>query len=259
MEDEKNRVKTWLSPKGRKITLAILTDAPSLSLMMQKEAALQKPEGTAFLVDYRNPSLCRDSAFIEKRAGSRALRLSLLLRPAFHAKHAVLLSSLSALALSRALETVAGLRPRIRWVDDIFCEKEKIAVTESSCELRPNGYLSYWILNISLLLPRHLFPETLSDIAKEVFEGKEHAIAGRIATAFLTEFFTLYESLAYDRSFIEDYKKRCHLEKRKIFLLRDGKHLRATVLGIDDDAHLLVETKKHGILSIASRSEVAFY
>ncbi len=248
-----------LSPKGRRITLELQSESPSLALQMQKEAAVGKPEGLALLSDYRTPSHCCDSAFIQKRGGRRALRLSLLLRPALHAKNAVLLSAASAVALARAVENVAGVSPAIRWVDDLFFGSDKLAVTESSCELRPNGYLSYYILNISLLLPRRLFPETLSSIAKEVFEGKEHGIPGQIAKSFLTEFFAIYENIAYDRSFIEEYKTRCDIRRKKIFLLRDGKHIRAAVLGIDDDAHLMVETKKYGILSLTSRSEVMFY
>ena len=55
---------------------------------------------------------------------------------------------------------------------------------------------------------------------------------------------------------IEDYKKRSILDGRRATLLHNGKRRRVTILGIDDDARLLVETRKKEVIPVSSRSEL---
>ncbi len=254
---ESIRAFSFLTPKGKRVTLEMREGVKNPSLIVRNMAAAGLAEGNALLSDYRaGVSAERDNEFLQKSAVMHGFSLSLLLRPAVHARNATLLSAMAAVAFARALERVSGGECKIRWVDDIYVGREKIAVTESSCSLRQDGYLNYLVLTVSARLPKRIFPEGLSDIVNEVFSGKANSLSARIAKCFLEAFFPMYESLSFDRSFIEEYKTRCNLIGRHALLLRDGRRRRVTVLGVDDNACLLVETSKKEVLSLSSRSEI---
>ena len=258
-KNERTGKTVFFTPKGRRVTLEMREGLPSVSSVMQGMADAGLPEGQALLSDYRGNVSPDDAPFLQRRGDMHTARLSLLLRPALHAKNAMLLSALASVTFTHTLQRLGKEAIHIEWVDEIWTARGKIAVMDSTCSLRSDGYLHHFILNISFLLPKPLFEEGLSDMVREVFDGMEHSLPGRISHAFLKEFFTLYESIAFDRSFVEEYKRLSALKGRHALLMQNGKRRRVTVLGIDDTARLLVETRKKEVLPVSSRSDITFF
>lgn len=257
MQTEQESQIVFLTPKGRRVSLRVDENFPSVSDPIRTLAASGGAEGRAYAADYRLPAFVPGAPTFSKIKKGRGLRLSLLLRPAVHARNAVLITALATVALLAAMESVSGKEYGIRWVNEVCDAKGKaIATVDAACSLKPDGYLHYLILEVTAYLSPTDFPHRLSDTVTEVFEGIASGTVGRISEGFLREFFPAYENLSYDRSFIESYQKRSLLEGRRATLIQNGKRRRVTVLGIDDDARLLVETRKKEVIPVSSRSEI---
>jgi BirA family transcriptional regulator, biotin operon repressor / biotin---[acetyl-CoA-carboxylase] ligase len=78
---------------------------------------------------------------------SRGLWFSVLLRPDLHPQEITQLTVASATALRRAIESLTGLKPQIKWPNDILVNGRKTAgiLTELSAEL---DQVKYAILGI---------------------------------------------------------------------------------------------------------------
>lgn len=257
MEAEKESQIVFLTPKGRRVSLRVDENFPSVSDPIRTLAASGGAEGRAFASDYRLPAFVPGAPIFSRIKKGRGLRLSLLLRPAVHARNAVLITALATVSLAAAMEAVSGKKYGIRWVNEVCGAKgDRVATVDAVCSLKPDGYLHYLILEVTAYLSPTDFPQSLSDTVTEVFDGIARGTVGLISEHFLHGFFSTYENLSYDRSFIEDYKKRSLLEGCRATLLQNGKRRRVTILGIDDDARLLVETRKKEVIPVSSRSEI---
>ncbi len=260
MSEAKNEKDTlsFLTPKGRRITLGLRTD-----LFLTKDAVLSMAaagiaEGQALIASVPLPKDIAAPLF-EKKLSGRGVSLALLLRPAIHARSASLLSAMASVALCEAIESLSEIRCYVRWPNEI-CKKSgrRIAVVDASGALTPEGYLSYFILDLSIYLSRRDFPVRLSDTVTEVFKGSAYSTVGRLGESFLKNFFRMYENISYDRSFVGEYRERSCLVGKHAYLLRGGKRRRVTVVGTDDNAQLVVRTRNREQIAVSSKAEILF-
>ena len=106
--------------------------------------------------------------------------MSLLLRPKnYSAKQAVRITTMAAVAMCEAIETVSDEKAEIKWVNDIFVRGEKVCgiLTEGSFNLE-SGLLDYAVLGIGINIyqPKDGFPNELSSIAGAVFSEKQSTV-----------------------------------------------------------------------------------
>ena len=82
------------------------------------------PEGTVVVAEEQTAGRGRNGrSFLSPPGG---VYLSAILRPRVPPTEAVRLTLLAALALSEAIETVSGLRPTIKWPNDVLIEDRKV-------------------------------------------------------------------------------------------------------------------------------------
>ena len=102
------------------------------------------------------------------------LYISILLRPTFHPKDALMITTAAAVATARALEAAGSRNIGIKWVNDLLINGKKIAgiLTESSLSMGADS-LDFAVLGIgiNLLSPSNGFPEEIKDIAGAVFDN----------------------------------------------------------------------------------------
>ena len=100
------------------------------------------------------------------------LYMSILLRPTFSAERALFITTAAAVAVCRAIEQETGLKPQIKWVNDIYLHEKKICgiLTESSINFETKG-LKWAVLGIGLNLsePEGGFPEEIRSVAGALF------------------------------------------------------------------------------------------
>ena len=191
-------------------------------------------------------------------ADAPGLFLSILVRPMFHAECAGLLSAATAVAVARAIERVSDISVSIRWVNDLFCKDDKLAAMMTSARVKPNGHFDYAVIGITVSLPEEHFGARLGDVVRRVFNGELRPLPTRLAEAIVYEFFSIYDKMSNDRSFLTEYRERSTLIGRRVKVLLGDNYVPARVFGIGDDATLHVRLRNGTEVAVASRAEVVF-
>ncbi len=221
----------------------------STNTVCKKLAEQGYPEGTVVLAEEQTAGKGRLGRSFYSPAQS-GLYISVLLRPAFSAERALLITTAAAVAGARAIQAVTGKNAEIKWVNDLFYQEKKICgiLTEASVDLENRG-LAYAILGAGFNLrpPSNGFPEDIRDVAGALYAQTEPApplLRSHVTAEFLNEFFMFYQDLETKR-FMEEYRQRSFLTGRPVTICYGQQCENGVVLGIDDDARLVIRLKNN--------------
>ncbi len=183
------------------------------------------------------------------------LYMSLLLRPKMSAKDALFITTSAAVAVARAIEKLSGKEneAKIKWVNDIFINDLKVCgiLTEASMDFESGG-LEYAVLGIGVnIYHSDIFDNELEGIAGGVFDKKVRNVKNRFACEILRELEFCLKAENREE-ILSEYKKRSYLDGRSVSVISPKESYPATVLGIDDEARLIVKTKDGEIKTISS-------
>ncbi len=248
-----SRIITARSPGGRLLTIELTEGAVAAAELIEDIARHEGRDGY-IVVSSGVPA----DTLTTKKHQDDLLSVSILLRPALPPSRVMMLSAIASLALSRAIRHHSTLEPGIRWVGEVYADKKKIAEATTRGALRPGGTgFSYVIVNLSLSITKD-FTTRLTEVIKSVFSPRRESVAERISETVINEFFSLYEAMATTDStaFLDEYRDLSLLRGKRIRVLRGGKPKRATVLGIDDNAGLVVALRRGGSMVLHSASEL---
>lgn len=225
---------------GRRVILLPVVE--STNTYAKELAAAGEPEGTLVVAEHQTAGRGRRGRSFFSTEGT-GIYLSLVLRPELAPQKAVLLTSMTAVAVARAIDAVSGLRSGIKWVNDIFLHGKKVCGILVEAGLNPaDGRLSYAIVGIGINVGRLEFPEELQKIATTVSNecGKEIAREELIA-AVVNEMERLYPTLATG-AFLKESRERSVLLGKEIRVL-DAVHgdETARAVEIDEQGQLVVE------------------
>jgi BirA family biotin operon repressor/biotin-[acetyl-CoA-carboxylase] ligase len=179
----------------------------------------------------------------------KGLWFSVLLRPNLHPMAATQLTVISAVAVARAVERQTGLKPEIKWPNDIMFGSRKCAgiLLELSAEI---DHIRHVVLGIGLdvnLAPED-FPEELRPLATSL-----RSEAGRmidrpaLAAALLRELDIAYGRLC-DGDFHEigdEWMRRCSTLGKRVSIRIGDRVITGTAEALDDEGTLLVRNE-HG-------------
>lgn len=202
--------------------------------------------------------------FVSKRGG---VYFSVILNPQIAPEETLFITVAAAVAAARAIEGISGKKCEIKWVNDIYVEGKKVCgiLTEgTSCQ---NGGLEYAVLGVGINLfePKHGFSADLP-LADSVFHQKDKKMFKKrtkqdVVCKFLKEFFAFYKDLS-KKEFIKEYQQRSLLTGKEITYERDGKMFAAVVVGVDDNANLVVKSGEqthilsHGDIQIVGMEQL---
>ena len=248
-----SRIISSRSPGGRLLTIEWVDDLPSPSSYLDEIA---RHDGSHGFVVVTEDMAVKDSLPPQK-PGDGALHVSILLRPTLQPRRGTLLSVLSALALVRTVRRHSAHEPMIRWVSDVFAGKRRIAAVATRAVLTQQGSYDYVIVNLALRITDS-FAGSLTEVVESVFSSNRETLTERVAETLITEFFTLYEGFATTDStaFLDEYRELSLLRGKRIRFWKDGKRYRATVIGIDDSAGLVVTPRRGRSVVLHSLGEL---
>ncbi len=190
----------------------------------------------------------------------RGLWFSILLRPPLRPAGATQLTVLSAVAVVRAIERETGLRPEIKWPNDIMFGDRKVAgiLIELGAELDRIKHVVLGI-GIDVNLEPSEFPPELRGIATSLREQAGRPIdRASLATAVLRELDHLYARLkAGDFPEIGDeWMRRCATLGRRVVIRVGDRVIEGLAEALDEEGSLLVRTQ-HGRLERIVGGDVA--
>lgn len=172
------------------------------------------------------------------------LYMSILLKNDF-GKNPTLITTLTAVAVMKAVQRLTGKKAQVKWVNDILLDGKKVCgiLTEGAFS---GNELEYIIVGIGINASTTRFPDEIESIAGCVGCDKEKLLAV-VLDCFSDEFNNIESG-----AFLDFYRKRCITLDKEIKIISPGKEsVEAFVQGIDNNAALIVKYPdgKTGIIS----------
>lgn len=243
-------VKKYLA---KELDITVLEEVTSTNTLLKEMAAAGEKEGKIVIANSQTGGKGRmGRKFFSPR--NSGVYISVLLRPdAMAPERALKITTMAAVAASRAIEEVTGKEAKIKWVNDIFVDGLKVVgiLTEASMSME-SGRLEFAVLGIgfNVYQPEGGFPEELREIAGALLSEKMPDAKNRIAAAFLNHFFEIYDD-AEHLHYEDYYREKSLVLGKDVDVLAASGTRRALVLDITDDCNLIVryEDGSEGVLS----------
>ena len=208
-----------------------------------KELAAQgAPHGTVVIAGQQTLGRGRFGRAFYSPEGS-GVYISFILRPQLPADRAVMLTSMSAVAVARAMEKVADVQASIKWVNDVYLGPKKACgiLCEAGLDFE-NGQMQYVISGIGVNVGFMDFPEELADKATSISNVCGKRISrSRFTAELINEMNALYPQLETG-AFMEESRRRSNVIGREIEVLRGEERYPATAIDIDDEGSLVIRT-----------------
>ena len=190
-------------------------------------------------------------------ADGKGLYMSLILRPSIFPSQAGFLSSLSAVALTLALDEHTTKKLGIGWVSNLYCDGKHIGGVTIEGKLDDFTSYEYIIINFAVKMAKDDFPNRITDLIKKVFESDNTSVAVIIAKTLLSKFFPLYRDMKNTTKLMNKYKERFALGGVRIKHIVDGKKITCKALGVNPtDCALIVESRRKQIIHITKQNDV---
>ena len=178
------------------------------------------------------------------------LYMSVLLRPVLAAPDALSVTTAAAVAVAEACDVfLQGTAAGIKWVNDIYVIGRKVCGILTESAVAQDGSVRYAVLGIGINAAYSEVPEDIREKAGTLGCGSE--IRPLLAAEVLERFFAYSDRLP-DRSYMEEYRRRSILTGKAIEYEADGASHTAEVVGIDDEARLIVRSTDGKISYLAS-------
>ncbi len=209
------------------------------------------PHGTVVIADSQSMGRGRLGRSFFSPSGT-GVYMSIVLRPELTSEEAPQLTSLAAVAVSEAIELVAQVNVKIKWVNDIFLNKKKICgiLTEASLDFESGG-INYIILGIGINVGSTDFPEELSEIATSIENETPSKISrNQLIAEILNSLDRLLPEIKSGR-YLEEVRSRSLVIGQEITVIKGSESYRAKALAIDNKGALIIEGPK-GIEALSS-------
>lgn len=154
------------------------------------------------------------------------------------------LTPLAAVAVCKVLES-HGLSPKIKWVNDVFIDGQKVCGILT--EVFKSDGQNLIALGIGINLTTSNFPAELSNAGSVGLKLNKSILASEITTLILNNNIT---------DIVNEYQKRLFIINKRISYFKSNKEYTATVVGINDKCNLIV-TNDDGSTDILSSGEIS--
>lgn len=169
--------------------------------------------------------------------------ITYILRPSIPAERAVMITSLAAVAVARAIESLCDAEVKIKWVNDLYINGKKTCgiLCEAGMDFE-SGTLEYVALGIGINVAKMDFPEELRDIATSIGNECGQSISrSRLIAEISNQLDAMYPQLETG-AFMAESKARSIVIGRDVTVLRGGASYPAHVLDIDEQGRLVLRT-----------------
>lgn len=219
---------------------------PSISSTNDHLKALAKqgaPQGTAILAGHQTGGHGRLGRSFHSPEGM-GIYLSFLLRPNCSPSELMHLTCAVAVSMCDAVEQAAGLRPGIKWTNDLVYGKRKLGGILTELGFSPKGTVDWAILGIGINCRQTVedFPPEIRDIAAslDMVTGKPAAPA-RLAAAMLEALHKMSGTLLTGKdAMLEAYRRDCITLGQDISVVRGDDIRHGKALSVDDIGALVV-------------------
>jgi BirA family biotin operon repressor/biotin-[acetyl-CoA-carboxylase] ligase len=189
----------------------------------------------------------------------KGLWFSILLRPDLRPQETTQLTVASATALRRAIQSETGLKPEIKWPNDILIRGKKVAgiLTELSAEVDRVKHIILGI-GVDVNLNANEFPPELRKTATSLkIEAGETVSRAELAVAILRELDFDYSRICGGKfpAVADEWEEHCATIGRNVTVHIGERKIRGRAESLGDDGALLLRTE-HGRLETITGGDV---
>lgn len=240
--------------------IRVLDTSPSTNTELKCLGKEGAPEGVVLITEHQSAGRGRlGKQFFSPRGCG--LYFSVLLRPVFPAKDAVLITVAAAVAVRRAVKSLLALDTQIKWVNDVYFANKKFCGILTEASLNPQGKIDYAVLGIgiNLLPPPDGYPDDFALRTTNLWEMTNGALPAnlknRLIAEILNEFYGFYKDLD-KKAYLAEYRAASCVIGKEIEILSGPYTGPALAAAIDENANLVV-TLSSGETAALSSGDVS--
>ena len=223
--------------------LLYFQEIESTNTELKRLAREGAPEGTALIAQRQTGGRGRMGRSFQSEEGG--VYLSLLLRPGCNPKDLMHLTCAVAVAMCDAVEDACGLRPGIKWTNDLVYGKRKLGGILTELGFDSDGTVSWCVLGVGIncTQSREDFPPELREMAGSLSMVTAKKVSSSLLAAKMLE--KLREMslilLSEQSTIMERYCENCVTLGKEISLLRSDTVRHGKAVGITESGALIVE------------------
>lgn len=202
------------------------------------------PHGTAVIAGHQTGGHGRRGRSFHSPEGV-GVYLSILLRPECPPTELMHLTCAAAVAMCGAVEKACGLRPGIKWTNDLVSGKRKLGGILTELGFRPDGKVDYAIIGIGINCCQQEadFPEDIRSMAGSLAMASGKAIDRcRVAAAMLDALWEMDRILLNRKAdILTRYRQDCITLGQEVVLVRGDEKRYGRAVDMDDEGALIVE------------------
>jgi BirA family biotin operon repressor/biotin-[acetyl-CoA-carboxylase] ligase len=230
----------------------------STNIAAMQAAAAGEPEGAVFLSEEQTAGRGRGDHSWES-AQSVGIYGSVVLRPEMSPLDALFLSLMTGIAVADAVERTTGLRPDLRWPNDVLLNGRKFCGILTEMNAEPMR-VRYVVIGIGINVNNASFSAELAPVATSLrMESRREWSRVELTAALLKSLDNEYRKLAEGRpdaqpAIVRNFEQRSSFARsRRVEVDEGGSKYSGTTEGLDRRGFLLVRTDD-GLRTVLSGS-----
>ena len=226
-------------------TLACLDTIDSTNTECKRRAMAGAPEGLVVLAEEQTGGRGRLGRSFQSPKGC-GLYLSALLRPRLEPAAVTDFTAWVAVAVCDGIEAACGVRPRIKWTNDIVMNGKKLCgiLTELGLESESNA-LEYLVPGIGINVNHRPedFSEEVRPIATSLAQELGHPVRrSLLAAEVIRALDRMYARFPDNKQeYLDKYRSDCLTPGTRVQLITPASRQEAYAVAVDDDFRLVVE------------------
>ena len=215
----------------------------STNAYLKRIASGGAPDGTAAVAAEQTAGRGRRGRVFQS-AANQGVYLSVLLRPGLAADALMPLTGACAAAMCDAVERVCGVRPQVKWTNDLVLNGKKLGgiLTELGME---NGTIAYVIVGIGINVSQQKedFRGEVADLATSLEQELGREVSKNdLAAAMIAALDALYADLRCGDTakYVERYRRDCVTIGKDVQLLWQDVREKVFALDVDEQFGLVV-------------------
>lgn len=236
-------IRRRLSPGADCPDLRCLEEIDSTNSYLKREALSGAPHGAVAAADCQSAGRGRMTRSFRSPPG-KGVYLSILLRPQLPPGALMGVTGMTAVAVCRAVERAAGVRPKIKWTNDLVLNNRKLCGILTELALEGETQMTQSLVIGAGVNTSHTdedFGPQVAVMATSLAQEGYAVSRPALAAAMIEEFYRLSESLGGDTSeWVEAYRRDCVTLGRQVRLLWPERQTEAEALDIDSEFGLIV-------------------
>lgn len=226
-------------------TLECLETIDSTNTECKRRAMVGAEEGLVILAEEQTGGRGRLGRTFQSPKGC-GLYLSALLRPNLPPAEVVDFTAWVAVAVCDGIEAACGVRPRIKWTNDIVLNKKKLVgiLTELGLESETNC-LQYLVTGIGINVNHRPedFGEDIRDMATSLAQELGHPVRrSALAAEIIKAIDRMYADFPRNKQeYLDKYRADCLTTGQQVQIITPVSRQEAFAVEIDDEFRLVVE------------------